>query len=73
MHQEIMSHQSLVESVCEKAQQLVNQTKDKSLNTYLQSIKTLFNNIVSKSQVGNHFHPHLSVSPKMFPVNVSSE
>lgn len=50
MHQEIMSHQQLVESVCDKAQQLVNQTQDKSLNIYLQSIKQLFNNIVTKSE-----------------------
>jgi nesprin-1 len=50
MHQEIMSHHSLVEAVCEKAQQLVDQTKDTSLNIYLQSIKQLFNNIVSKSR-----------------------
>ncbi|XP_046474495.1 muscle-specific protein 300 kDa isoform X6 [Neodiprion pinetum] len=50
MHQEIMSHQALVESVCDKAQQLVDQTKDSSLNVYLQSIKQLFQNIVGKSQ-----------------------
>lgn len=50
MHQEIMSHQQLVETVCDKAQQLVDQTQDKSLNIYLQSIKQLFQNIVSKSQ-----------------------
>ncbi|XP_063222936.1 muscle-specific protein 300 kDa isoform X4 [Bacillus rossius redtenbacheri] len=50
MHQEIMSHQQLVESVCDKAQQLVDQTQDKSLNVYLQSIKQLFHNIVAKSQ-----------------------
>ncbi|XP_012253400.2 muscle-specific protein 300 kDa isoform X14 [Athalia rosae] len=50
MHQEIMSHQALVESVCDKAQQLVDQTKDTSLNVYLQSIKQLFQNIVGKSQ-----------------------
>lgn len=50
MHQEIMSHQSLVESVCDKAQKLVNQTQDTSLNVYLQSIKQLFHNIVSKSR-----------------------
>lgn len=50
MHQEIMSHQTLVESVCEKAQQLVDQTHDASLNVYLQSIKQLFQNIVTKSQ-----------------------
>lgn len=50
MHQEIMSHQQLVESVCEKAQNLIDQTQDKSLNIYLQSIKQLFQNIVAKSQ-----------------------
>lgn len=50
MHQEIMSHQSLVEAVCEKAQQLVGQTQDTSLNIYLQTIKQLFHNIVSKSR-----------------------
>lgn len=50
MHQEIMSHQTLVESVCDKAQQLVDQTHDASLNVYLQSIKQLFQNIVTKSQ-----------------------
>ncbi|XP_008555407.1 muscle-specific protein 300 kDa isoform X6 [Microplitis demolitor] len=50
MHQEIMSHQTLVESVCDKAQRLVDQTKDTSLNVYLQSIKHLFQNIVAKSQ-----------------------
>ncbi|XP_071567068.1 muscle-specific protein 300 kDa isoform X8 [Temnothorax nylanderi] len=50
MHQEIMSHQTLVESVCDKAQQLVDQTKDTSLNVYLLSIKQLFQNIVAKSR-----------------------
>lgn len=50
MHQEIMTHQQLVESVCDKAQQLVDQTHDASLNVYLQSIKQLFQNIVTKSQ-----------------------
>ncbi|XP_064211053.1 muscle-specific protein 300 kDa isoform X18 [Tribolium castaneum] len=50
MHQEIMSHQQLVESVCDKAQQLVDQTQDRSLNVYLQSIKQLFLSIVSKSE-----------------------
>ncbi|GBO98724.1 Nesprin-1 [Eumeta japonica] len=50
MHQEIMTHQQLVESVCDKAQQLVDQTHDASLNIYLQSIKQLFQNIVTKSQ-----------------------
>lgn len=50
MHQEIMSHTALVESVCDKAQQLVDQTHDKSLNVYLQSIKHLFASIVTKSE-----------------------
>ncbi|VEN42511.1 unnamed protein product, partial [Callosobruchus maculatus] len=50
MHQEIMAHQQLVETVCDKAQQLVDQTQDKSLNMYLQSIKQLFLSIVSKSE-----------------------
>merc|ERR1711874_256481 len=50
VHQEIQSHQSLVEMVCEKAQTLVNQTQDKTLNIYIQSIKTLFHNIVLKSR-----------------------
>ncbi|XP_043492348.1 nesprin-1 [Polistes fuscatus] len=50
MHQEIMSHQNLVESACDKAQQLIDQTKDTSLNIYLQTIKQLFNDIVAKSQ-----------------------
>ncbi|XP_059468655.1 muscle-specific protein 300 kDa isoform X2 [Neocloeon triangulifer] len=50
MHQEIMSHQLLVESVCNTAQHLVDQTQDTSLNGYLDSIKQLFKNIVIKSQ-----------------------
>ncbi|XP_071454862.1 muscle-specific protein 300 kDa-like [Hetaerina americana] len=50
MHQDIMSHQQLVESVCEKGQLLIDQTQDKSLNVYFQSIKQLFQNIVLKSK-----------------------
>lgn len=50
VHQEIQAHQSLVEMVCEKAQTLVNQTQDKTLNVYIHSIKTLFHNIVLKSR-----------------------
>jgi len=53
MHQEITSHQALVESVCERAQQLVEQTQDSSMDTYLHSIKQLFQDIVKKSQVGS--------------------
>ncbi|XP_066158002.1 muscle-specific protein 300 kDa isoform X10 [Euwallacea fornicatus] len=50
MHQEIMSHQQLVETVCDRAQHLVDQTQDQSLNAYLQSIKLLFSSIVAKSE-----------------------
>ncbi|GAB0095245.1 nesprin-1 [Sergentomyia squamirostris] len=50
MHQEILSHHPLVESVCDKAQHLVEQTKDLSLNHYFDSIKQLFDNIVLKSE-----------------------
>lgn len=50
MHQEIMTHNVLVDSVCDKAQQLVDQTKDVALNVYLTSIKSLFADIVTKSQ-----------------------
>lgn len=51
INQEILSHQTLVQSVCDKAQELVNQTKDDTLNTYLESIKTLYEKIVTKSKV----------------------
>lgn len=51
MHQEITSHQQLVESVCDKAEKLIEQTHDNSLNVYLQSIKQLFQDIMVKSQV----------------------
>jgi nesprin-1 len=51
MHQEIIGNQPLVITVCEKAQKLVDQTKDTSLNVYLRSIKDLFDNIVTKSEV----------------------
>ena len=51
MHQEIIGNQPLVIIVCEKAQKLVDQTKDTSLNVYLRSIKELFDNIVTKSEV----------------------
>lgn len=50
IHQEINSHNVLVDSVCDKAQQLIDQTKAVSLNVYLQSIKQLFQDITSKSQ-----------------------
>jgi len=43
-----------VQSVCEKAQHLVNQTKDNTLNVYLDSIKTLYEKIVTKSKVKNN-------------------
>lgn len=50
MHQDILGHNTLVDSVCDKAQLLVDQTQDESLNVYLQSIKQLFADIVEKSQ-----------------------
>ncbi|KAG7206621.1 hypothetical protein KM043_000301 [Ampulex compressa] len=49
MHQEITSHRALVEAVCERARQLVDRTKDSSLNVYLSSIEQLFESIVAKS------------------------
>lgn len=49
-HQEILTHNVLVDSVCDKAQQLVDQTQDASLTVYIQSIRSLFANIVAKSQ-----------------------
>lgn len=49
LHQEITTHNVLVDNVCDKAQILVDQIKDNSLNVYLQSIKQLFQNIVQKS------------------------
>lgn len=50
MHQEILSRRQLVDTVCDRAQHLVDQTQDKSLNAYLQSIKQLFSSIVAKSE-----------------------
>ena len=49
VHQEVTSHNSLVETVCSKAQQLVDQTHDKTLNVYIDSIRALFKNIGIKS------------------------
>ena len=49
VHQEVTSHNSLVETVCSKAQELVDQTQDKSLNVYIDSIRALFKNIGIKS------------------------
>ena len=49
VHQEVTSHNSLVETVCTKAQELVDQTQDKSLNVYINSIRALFKNIGIKS------------------------
>ena len=50
VHQEVTSHNSLVETVCTKAQELVDQTHDKSLNVYIASIRALFKNIGLKSK-----------------------
>lgn len=50
MHQEILSQSSLVDNVCDKAQQLIDETKDANISKYLDSIKELFKNIVLKSE-----------------------
>jgi nesprin-1 len=50
MHQEMLLQNSLVTSVCDKAQLLVEQTKDPSLTSYIDSIKELFQNIIEKSK-----------------------
>merc|ERR1712106_411414 len=50
VHQEVTSHNSLVETVCTKAQELVDQTHDKTLNVYIESIRALFKNIGLKSK-----------------------
>lgn len=50
IHQEITSHNSLVEAVCNKAKELVDQTHDSSLNIYIESIRNLFTNIGQKSK-----------------------
>ena len=50
VHQEITTHNSLVDAVCNKAQELVDQTQDKTLNIYIDSIKALFKNIGLKSK-----------------------
>jgi nesprin-1 len=50
IHQEITSHNSLVDAVCNKAKELVEQTQDKSLNAYIDSIRNLFLNIGLKSK-----------------------
>ena len=50
VHQEITSHNSLVDAVCNKAQELVDQTQDRSLNVYISSIRALFANIGIKSK-----------------------
>ena len=50
VHQEVTSHNSLVETVCSRAHELVLQTKDNSLNVYIDSIRNLFKNIGEKSK-----------------------
>ncbi|XP_033150837.1 nesprin-1 [Drosophila busckii] len=49
LHQEISNHHLLVDNVCDKAQLLLQQIKDNSLQIYLDSIKQLFQGIVAKS------------------------
>ena len=50
IHQEITTHNSLVEAVCNKAKDLAELTQDKSLNAYIDSIRNLFTNIGLKSK-----------------------
>lgn len=50
MNEDILNHNLLVDTVCDKAQTLVDETQDASLNAYLHSIKQLFASIVEKSQ-----------------------
>lgn len=50
MHQEIIAQTGLVDGVCDKAQQLIDDTKDANISKYLDSIKELFKNIVTKSE-----------------------
>ncbi|XP_065079035.1 muscle-specific protein 300 kDa-like [Ochlerotatus camptorhynchus] len=49
MHQEILAQNTLLDSVCTKAQQLLSLTNDQHLETYLISIKDTYKNIVLKS------------------------
>ncbi len=50
IHQEITAHNSLVDAVCAKAQELVDETRDRSLDIYIESIRALFKNIGLKSK-----------------------
>ncbi|XP_062549338.1 muscle-specific protein 300 kDa isoform X2 [Armigeres subalbatus] len=49
MHQEILSQNALLDSVCNKAQHLLLLTNDQHLGSYLISIKDTYKNIVQKS------------------------
>jgi hypothetical protein len=42
---------SLVDSVCNKAQALIDQTKDEALEHYVVSIRKLYSGIAEKSKV----------------------
>ena len=50
IHKEINSRNSLVHSVCSKAEQIMDKSGDKSLTEYITSIRALFRNIEIKSQ-----------------------
>ena len=46
-----MSHQPLVADVCARAGELISQTQDNSLQTFVTSIQALFDTIRTKSKV----------------------
>ena len=50
IHREINSRNSLVHSVCSKAEQIMEKRGDESLNEYVTSIQKLFKSIEIKSQ-----------------------
>ena len=49
VHQEILGHHQLVDQVCQRAQELIDETLDKSLEVYITSIRQLFTSICAKS------------------------
>ena len=49
VHQEILGHHQLVDQVCSRAQELIDETLDKSLEVYIASIRQLFTSICAKS------------------------
>ena len=49
--QEIGAHQPLVTDVCARAGELITQTQDDALQTFVTSIQALFDTIRTKSKV----------------------